>query len=100
LGGEPIKAQLLKENQGLSLKQGLSSQIIAKTTFLTGLILFFIPGIVMILISPKVSEEFKTISLIGMGTFSTCIFYFLFSKSREPWVNSASGSSKEPTGRT
>ena len=76
LGGEPIKAQLLKENQGLSLKQGLSSQIIAKTTFLTGLILFFIPGIVMILISPKVSEEFKTISLIGMGTFSTCIFLF------------------------
>ena len=76
LGGEPIKAQLLKENQGLSLKQGLSSQVIAKTTFLMGLIIFFIPGIAMILISPKVSEEFKTISIVGMGAFSTCIFLF------------------------
>ncbi len=76
LGGEPLKAQLLKEHQGLSLKQGLSSQVIAKTTFLAGLILFFIPGIAMILNSPKVSSEFKTISLAGMGIFSTCIVLF------------------------
>ena len=76
LGGEPVKAQLLKEHQGLSIKQGLASQVISKTTFLTGLILFFIPGITMILNSPKVSSEFKSISLTGMGIFSTCIFLF------------------------
>ncbi len=76
LGGEPLKAQLLKEHQGLSIKQGLASQVISKTTFLTGLILFFIPGITLILNSPKVSGEFKTISLAGMGIFSTCILLF------------------------
>ena len=69
LGGEPIKAQLLKEHHGLSLKQGFSSLVIAKTTFLAGLILFFIPGIIMILESSKVSGEFKTISLAGMDFF-------------------------------
>jgi len=76
LGGEPLKAQLLKEHQGISLKQAVSSQIVSKTTFLTGLILFFIPGITMIMNSSKVSDEFKTISLVGMGTLSTCIFLF------------------------
>ena len=76
LGGEPLKAQLLKDYHGLSLKQGLSSLVIAKTTFLAGLILFFIPGIAMILMSPKVSDEFKVISLVGMGIFSTSIFLF------------------------
>lgn len=76
LGGEPLKAQLLKEHQGLSLRQAISSQIISKTTFLTGLILFFIPGISMIMSSSQVSDEFKTISLVGMGTLSTAIFLF------------------------
>jgi len=76
LGGEPIKAQLLKEHQGISLKQAVSSQILSKTTFLTGLILFFIPGITMIMNSSQVSDEFKTISIVGMGTLSTCIFLF------------------------
>ncbi len=76
LGGEPLKAQLLKEHQGLSLRQAISSQIISKTTFLTGLILFFIPGIIMILNSSIISDEFKMISLVGMGVLSTCIFLF------------------------
>ena len=76
LGGEPVKAQLLKEHHEISLKQAISSQVISKTTFLTGLILFFIPGIFLILMSPKVSDEFKIISLVGMGIFSTSIFLF------------------------
>lgn len=76
LGGEPVKAQLLKENQGLSLKQGASSLIIAKTTFLVGLILFFIPGIFMIMKSSEIPGEFKTISLVGMTIFSTSILLF------------------------
>ena len=76
LGGEPLKAQLLKEHHGLRLRQAISSQIVSKTTFLTGLILFFIPGIIMILNSSKVSDEFKNISLAGMGILSTSIFLF------------------------
>ncbi|KMP10732.1 hypothetical protein UR09_03590 [Candidatus Nitromaritima sp. SCGC AAA799-A02] len=77
LGGEPVKAQLLKERHGLSLKQGMASQVVARTTLLLGLILFFVPGTFLILQSSIVSEKFKLASLVGMTVFSTLIFLFL-----------------------
>jgi glycosyltransferase 2 family protein len=77
LGGEPIKAQLLKERHGLSLKQGMASQVIARTTFLIALILFFIPGIYFTLQSDIISEKIKTASLLAMITLSILIFLFL-----------------------
>jgi glycosyltransferase 2 family protein len=45
LGGEPIKAHLLKELCNISIKQSLASLIISKTTFLTALIIFCFSGI-------------------------------------------------------
>jgi len=79
VGGEPVKAQLLKDYHNLSFKQGLASQVIARTTFLTGLILFFIPGIFMIFGSRFATEEFKYVSVVAMGVFSLLIFlFFLF----------------------
>ncbi|MDP6735378.1 MAG: lysylphosphatidylglycerol synthase transmembrane domain-containing protein [Nitrospinaceae bacterium] len=77
LGGEPVKSQLLKERHGLSLKQGMVSQVVARTTFLLGLILFFIPGTFLIAQSNVVSENFKSASLLGMAIFSTVILLFL-----------------------
>jgi len=79
LGGEPVKAQLLKERHGLSLKQGMVSQVIARTTFLMALILFFIPGTFFTLQSSIVSEKFQMACLAGMVVFSIVIFlFFLF----------------------
>ncbi|PIQ96682.1 MAG: hypothetical protein COV67_08190 [Nitrospinae bacterium CG11_big_fil_rev_8_21_14_0_20_56_8] len=79
LGGEPVKAQLLKDRHGLSLREGLASLVVARTTFLTALCLFFVPGIVLILQSGSVSPQFKTTSVVGMAIFSTLIFlFFLF----------------------
>lgn len=76
LGGEPVKAYLLKDHYGISLKQGLSSLIIARTTFLAALILFCIPGIFLIFDSDKISSDFKTASLVGITVFSMLIFLF------------------------
>ncbi len=79
MGGEPVKAQLLKDHHGLTFKQGLASLVITRTTLLVGLITFFIPGIVMILQSEIISNEFKYVSLVGMAVFSILIFlFFLF----------------------
>jgi putative membrane protein len=79
VGGEPVKAQLLKDYYHFTFKQGLASLVMCKTTFLTALIIFFIPGIFMILSSEIVTGEFKTISLVGMVVFTTLIFlFFLF----------------------
>ena len=77
LGGEPVKAQLLKERHGLSLKQGMASQIIARTTFLIALILFFIPGMYFIIKSDIISEKIKMTCLIAMLTLSMLILFFL-----------------------
>ena len=77
LGGEPVKSQLLKERHGLSLKRGMASQVVARTTFLLGLILFFIPGTFLIVQSNIVSDNFKSASLIGVAIFSTVILLFL-----------------------
>ena len=77
LGGEPIKAQLLKERHGLSLKQGMASQVIARTTFLIALILFFIPGIFFTLRSNIISEKIKMACLLAMSILSILIFLFL-----------------------
>jgi uncharacterized protein (TIRG00374 family) len=77
LGGEPIKAQLLKERHGLSLKQGMASQVIARTTFLIALILFFIPGIFFTMQSEIISEKIKMACLLAMSILSILILFFL-----------------------
>ena len=77
LGGEPVKAQLLKERHGLSLKQGMVSQVIARTTFLIALLLFFVPGIFFTLQSNLISEKMQLACLAGMAIFAILILLFL-----------------------
>ena len=79
MGGEPVKAQLIKDHIGLSFKQGVASQVVARTTFLTALICFMVPGILFLLNSATADENFKTISVSLISTFTTAIFlFFLF----------------------
>jgi hypothetical protein len=68
-GGEPVKPTLLKEHSDISIKQSLASLIIAKTTFLTALIIYCIPGIYIIFDPAKIQEDFNAISLIEMTGF-------------------------------
>lgn len=77
MGGEPVKAHLLKEHHGLTYKQGAASQVVARTTLMVSLILFMIPGIVFLFLNGTSSESFKTSSLTGLITFSILIFLFL-----------------------
>jgi len=77
LGGEPVKAYLLKEHCNISIKKSLASLIIAKTTFLTALIIFCIPGIYFIFDSAKIPEDFKIVSLLGMTGISFLILLFI-----------------------
>ena len=77
IGGEPVKAHLLKEKYGLTYKQGVASQVVARTTLTVSLILFMIPGIVFLFMDNGISETFKVSSLTGLITFSILIFLFL-----------------------
>ena len=77
MGGEPVKAHLLKEKYGLTYKQGAASQVVARTTLTISLILFMIPGIVFLFMDKSIPETFKISSLTGLITFSILIFLFL-----------------------
>ena len=78
MGGEPLKAHLLKENYGLSFKQSISSLVVSRTTNLLGLILFLIIGSILIFPSDHITITFKTRALIGFSIFSILILLFLF----------------------
>ena len=99
LGGEPIKAQLLKERHGLSLKQGMASQVIARTTFLIALILFFIPGIFFTMQSEIISEKIKMACLLAMSILSILILFFLIFQVTGTLGKLARWASKLPLGK-
>lgn len=77
MGGEPVKAHLLKQHHGLTYKQGIASQVVARTTLMVSLILFMIPGIAFLFLVDDISESFQISSLTGLITFSILIFLFL-----------------------
>jgi putative membrane protein len=77
LGGEPVKAHLLKEQHGLGFKQGLASQVVARTTLMLSLILFLIPGTVFLFLADGIDDGFKAGSATGLITFSVLILLFL-----------------------
>lgn len=77
LGGEPVKAHFLKEQYGLGYKQGLASQVVARTTLTLSLILFIIPGTVFLFQTEGIDEAFATGSATGLIIFSVLIALFL-----------------------
>jgi len=77
MGGEPVKAQLLKDHHNLTYKQGLASQVVGRTTLLVALIAFLVPGSILLGLEGSVSEKFQTASMTGLMVFSTLILLFL-----------------------
>ena len=78
MGGEPVKAQLLKETYGLDMKQTISSLVVSRTTNLLGLVTFLIIGTALVWSSPDIAPAFKNTGLVGLTIFSTLILLFLF----------------------
>jgi glycosyltransferase 2 family protein len=78
VGGEPAKAQLLKETYGLNYKQAISSLIVTRTTNLIGLVFFLAWGAVLIWNSETISGQFKTTCEWALAIFTALIFLFLF----------------------
>jgi glycosyltransferase 2 family protein len=78
VGGEPAKAQLLKETYSLNYKQGVSSLIVTRTTNLIGLVFFLAWGAVLIWNSDTISGQFKTTCEWALAIFTALIFLFLF----------------------
>jgi putative membrane protein len=76
MGGEPVKAILLKNYYGVSYKDGAASLILARTINVLALILFLAIGFGLILKAPFLTPEYKLVSGVGLAAFATGIILF------------------------
>jgi len=73
LGGEPVKAEILKRRYGIQLSEGLASLLIVHTTFWLSLNLFVIGGILVTLKTmPLTPVLWKSVLafLLGLGSIA------------------------------
>lgn len=66
LGGEPVKAMLLKRRYAISYGEGITSLILVQAIILTSLLLFISVGFVLALYSDKISSRSNAIAVAGM----------------------------------
>lgn len=77
VGGEPLKAFMLKKEQGVPYKSGASSATIDKFVDLLGIGILIVVGLVMILFFPEISNNVKWV-LFGIAVFSFLLLFFIY----------------------
>lgn len=79
LGGEPVKAVLLKKHYALSYRPTAASLVLAKTINLLALILFLGVGFVLLLDDGRFMTTYKIIAGTGLSAFALAIggFYLV-----------------------
>jgi len=81
IGGEPVKAILLKDRYGVNLVDGLSSVVIAKTTLFLSKMVFLLMGVVLALNFLKLESLVATgILWAFIGVFGLFIVFVLLQR--------------------
>ena len=76
MGGEPVKAVLLKKHFSLGYREGAASLIIAKTTNLLALIVFLAVGFCFMLSAEALPSSYNLVAAAGLMAFTASIFLF------------------------
>jgi uncharacterized protein (TIRG00374 family) len=76
LGGEPVKALILKRRYGIGLKAGTASLVLGKTVNMIALVLFLAIGFAFMLESERLPVIYKTIGGAGLAVFALSILAF------------------------
>ncbi len=66
LGGEPVKAMLLKRRYAISYGEGITSLILIQAIILTSLLFFISVGFVLALYSDKISSRSEAVAVAGL----------------------------------
>ena len=66
LGGEPVKAMLLKRRYAIGYSEGITSLILIQAIILTSLLFFISVGFVLALYSDKISSRSEAIAVAGL----------------------------------
>jgi uncharacterized protein (TIRG00374 family) len=77
LGGEPVKAVLLKKYYGVSYQASSASLVLTVTISCLALIVFLAGGFVLILGDPRFPPTYKTVAGVGLGAFVAAIGAFV-----------------------
>ena len=79
MGGEPVKAWLLKSNWGIPLRDSAASLVIAKTTSMFSLVVFVGIGVAMLLAHARITDTYKLIAALGLGfiVLSAVVFFLM-----------------------
>ena len=79
LGGEPVKAWLLKSHWGIALRDSAASLVIAKTTSMFALVIFVGIGVAMLLQHPHVTAGHKLAAGLGFAfiALSAVVFFLM-----------------------
>ncbi|MBI1870704.1 MAG: flippase-like domain-containing protein [Chlamydiae bacterium] len=88
VGGEPVKAMLLKP-YGISMTESMSSLVIAKTTMALSQLLFVVIGLVFAYNRLDISNALRGVVLACFGLLIILVFLFLFLQSRGLFSGSA-----------
>lgn len=66
MGGEPVKAVLLKKYYGIGYRAGTASLILGKTINMVSLVIFLVGGFVLIWRAPELPTSYKFVAGLGL----------------------------------
>lgn len=76
MGGEPIKAILLKRRLDIDFREGAASLFLAKTVNMISLVGFLMVGFALMQAHPALDRPYKLIAGIGLGVLVTAVMIF------------------------
>jgi uncharacterized protein (TIRG00374 family) len=76
LGGEPVKALLLKKRHGVGYGEAAASLVMAKTTTLIGLILFCALGLALMMGGSKIADDYGVVAGAGLAALTAGVLGF------------------------
>jgi uncharacterized protein (TIRG00374 family) len=83
LGGEPVKAALLKKHYGIQYREGAASLVLARMTDLIAQVIFIATGFALMFRADLVPSGYRMAAAAGLGLFTVAIvLFFLVQRGR------------------
>ena len=76
MGGEPVKASLMKTHYGINYREGAASLILAKTINMIALVLFLIGGFALMIEGRTLPKVYEYVAGAGLLAFTLGVFLF------------------------
>lgn len=73
VGGEAIKAVVLKHRHGVPYQESLAAMVLSRTLLVTALVLFLAAGLALMLQAPALGEGFRALAYVGLAMLAATI---------------------------